>query len=122
MVKHEFSRFLLVGLTNTAFSYSLYLLLDLFLPYKIAWSAAYVAGIMFSYYLNARWVFRSAMDWKSFLAFPMVYLVQYGIGILCLHVLVEQLFIPEKVAPLIVIVLTIPVTFILSRFIVKKGA
>lgn len=120
MISREFLRFLAVGLANTAFSYGLYLLLDLWLPYKIAYSIAYVCGIIFSYFLNARWVFKTVVSLKTFFAFPLVYVVQYVLSMLGLHLLVELFSVPEKLAPIIVIVLTIPVTFLVSRVIVKK--
>jgi len=119
-IKPEFAKFLLVGLTNTAFSSTVYLLLDIVLPYKIAYSMAYISGLVFSYILNAKWVFQEKINRKSFLTFPLVYVPQYLISLLCLHVLVERFAVSERIAFLFVIILSIPITFLLSRFILKQ--
>lgn len=119
MLKSEFARFLLTGATNTAASYSVYLLLQLWLPYGLAFTMAYVFGVFFSYWLNTRWVFRTKASLKSFLAFPSVYIVQYLCNMVLLYVLVDHWGASQQWAPLVVIVATIPVTFLMSRYIIK---
>jgi len=117
--KPEFVKFLLVGFANTAFSSAVYLLLDLFLPYKIAYSMAYISGLVFSYILNVKWVFQERINKKSFFAFPLAYVPQYLSSLLCLHILVEKFAVSERVAFLFVIILSIPITFLLSRYFIK---
>ncbi len=121
-VKPEFVKFLLVGFANTAFSGAVYLLLNIILPYKIAYSMAYISGLVFSYILNAKWVFQEKLNKKSFFAFPLAYVPQYVIGLLCLHVLVERFAVSEQLAFLFVVVLSIPITFLMSRYIIKSSA
>lgn len=120
LLKKEFGRFLVVGCLNTAFAYSLYILFNQFMHYQAAYALAYVAGIFFSYWLNTRWVFKTVMNWKSFLSFPFVYVFQYGMNAILLHVLVETFHVSEWFSPFLVIVVSIPVTFALSRFVIKK--
>jgi putative flippase GtrA len=115
----EFSRFIVVGLLNTMSTYVLYLLLMAAMSYKLAYSIAYVSGILLSYYLNARVVFRSQLRIVKLIQYPTVYVVQYVMNILTLWVLVDYLSVPTALAPIIVIVATVPVTFVLSRLIVK---
>lgn len=135
--KHEFLRFLVTGTINTGASWVVYLvvrhlLVALQVPPitlttnlaigtdKLAFTVAYVFGVVFTYYLNSRWVFRVQMSWRSFLQFPSVYVVQYSVGIVLMHLLVDRLAFPVDFAPLAVIVLTMPVTFVLSRFVLKR--
>jgi putative flippase GtrA len=118
-LKEEFGRFLVAGGINTAFSFSLYFLFNLFVHYQLAYWLAFVGGILFSFWLNSRWVFRAEMNWKTFLAFPLVYLFQYGFGAVLLHILVEMLGMSEWWSPLLVIALSVPVTFVMSRFVLK---
>lgn len=118
-MKSEALRFLVVGGLNTGSTYLIYLLLNLVVPYVTAYSVAYICGIVVSYILNARWTFKSDMSWKTFFLFPLVYLVQYGVGVFLLRYLVESLDVSESAAPVIVIVVTLPITFILSRMIIK---
>jgi len=119
LIKHEFVRFLFVGVVNTVFGYVMYLLFNLVFSYQVAYTGAYLTGIVFSYFLNTKLVFKTATSWKSFFAFPLVYVVQYLIGIVFLNVLIEKFGVSELIAPFAIIVLSIPVTFLLSRYVVK---
>lgn len=117
---NEFARFLLVGATNTVFSYVLYLLLLALMPYLYAYSMSYAAGVVLSYVLNSRFVFRQSLSLAKFLQFPAVYVIQYALGATLLWLLVGQVSLSPELAMLAVVVLTIPVTFLVSRFILKR--
>jgi len=119
-IHFEFSRFLLVGATNTAISYVIYLLLLGFMAYLYAYSIAYGIGIVISYILNSRFVFRQPLSMGKFLQFPVVYAIQYGLGATILWLLVGQASISPELAMLAVVAATIPVTFLVSRFILKR--
>ncbi len=118
-MRAEFARFLLVGATNTLFSYLVYALLLTAMPYIAAYSLAYCAGIVLSYFLNTRFVFKRRASLASFLAFPMVYLVQYCLGALVLWALVKAGISP-MLAMVGVVIVTVPVTFLASRFVLKR--
>lgn len=119
-MRGEFVRFLLVGTANTVTSYLLYLLLLAILPYLLAYSLAYCIGIVISYFLNVHFVFRQRAGLAGFLAFPLVYVIQYCLGALILWLLVDHASISPAWAMVGVIVATIPVTFLTSRFILNK--
>ncbi|MFC1758317.1 GtrA family protein [Planctomycetota bacterium] len=111
-------KFVVSGGLNSALSLAIYWILALFLPYRLAYTIAYICGICISYVLQAKWVFRGRMTLRH-VAFPMVYLVQYVLGIGLLSLLVELLAVPQSLAPLLVIVATLPVTFCLSRSVLE---
>lgn len=114
-------RFLAAGAVNTAATYAIYYgLLERF-HYTAAYTIAYVAGILLSYVLNARFVFRVPLSWRGLMAFPLVYAVQYVLGVAVLYAAIEGFGVPRQVALLIVIVVTIPVTFVLSRWVLRRG-
>lgn len=115
----EIFRFLIVGALNTVVGYGTYLLLLRWLHYEAAYAIAYVIGIVVSYVCNALFVFRQPMRARSALYFPLVYLAQFVCGLIILKVLVSLLHIPVWMAPALVIVLTLPVTYVLSRLIVR---
>lgn len=115
----EALRFLLAGALNTAVTYAIYLLALQVLPYRAAYTLAYALGIVLGYALTTWFVFRAAWSWKRMLAYPMVYLLQYGLGVLFLTVLVERQWVSKELAPLLVVVVTLPVTFIASRLLIK---
>ena len=119
-MRHEIVRFLLVGAINTLLTYLLYLLLLTFLGYQTAYSITYCAGIALSYFLNIHFVFKKRVSLASFLKFPAVYVIQYALGAAMLWLLVSTAGIPPSLAIIGVIIVTIPVTFLASRFILNK--
>ncbi len=113
----EFFRFLLAGAINTLLSYLLYLSLLTFLSYMSAYTIAYCAGILISYFFNVLFVFKYRLSVTSFLKFPIVYVLQYVIGASTLWVLVGKVAISPVIAMIGVLIITIPVTFLTSRLI-----
>ncbi|WP_405104644.1 GtrA family protein [Paenibacillus sp. FSL K6-1217] len=120
LLNKEFLKFVVSGGINTLTTYLMYLLLLLFLNYSLSYTVSYVSGIFLSYYLNTVFVFKEKMSIEKFLKFPIVYLIQYFINLLMLYILVEHLHLSTKIVPLIVVVVTIPVTFVLSKLIIKS--
>lgn len=105
------------GGLNTVLTYAVYLLLLIVVPYQVSYTIAYVLGVFLAFALNRFFVFRSYRGGRSVVLFPLIYLIQYLVSMLVLWVWVDQLELSERVAPLIAIVITIPITYMLSRFI-----
>lgn len=116
----EFNKFIFFGVVNTALGYVIYVILLLFLAYPVAYTIAYVSGIFLSYYLNSRFVFKREMRLSKAMQYPVVYIVQYVLGISLLYLLVELCEINKVIAPVLIVIVTVPVTFLLSRFIIKR--
>ena len=119
---NEYARFLICGAANTLLTYGLYVLFLLVLSYKWSYSLAYVGGIVISYFLNSHFVFQQPAALAKFLKYPVVYLVQYLLGIIILYVCIELLGINKLLAPVVVIVISLPVTFGLSKMIIQGRA
>jgi putative flippase GtrA len=119
LLAHEPFRFLLAGTANTIVAYGLYLLLLQAFPYRVAYSMSFVVGVVLGYTLNARYVFRAAWSWRRLAAYPLVYVVQYALGLVLLTLLVERGWASEQLAPLVVVVISLPVVFVTSRFVIK---
>jgi putative flippase GtrA len=115
------ARFLVAGLINTALSYVAYLLLLRVAEYRVAFSIAFIAGLLMSYGLNARFVFRRSAHWRSFTKFPLVYVAQYLAGLALVSFLVEWLGMPAWLAPVVVLTVTVPLTYLLVRAIFVRG-
>ena len=90
------------------------------MPYLYAYSISYCVGIVVSYILNSRFVFRQPLSLGKFLQFPAVYAIQYGLGAVILWLLVGHAAVAPELAMLVVVDATIPVTFLASRFILKR--
>jgi putative flippase GtrA len=117
----QFLRFLATGGINTALTYGLYLLLLPLLGYLVAYSVAYVLGILLSYWLNSVFVFRQPMNWRSLVRFPLVYVVQYIFTGVLLWIGVDVLGVDKRIALLAAIAVTVPVTFIAARLAILAG-
>ena len=115
----EVFRFLIGGVLNTVVGYSVYLLLFHWVRYEVAYAIAYITAIAVSYVFNAMFVFRQPMRVRSALYYPLVYLAQFLLGLILLKVLIGVVHVSAWLAPLLVSVLTIPMTFLLSRIIVR---
>jgi putative flippase GtrA len=121
-LRHQALRFLIAGAVNTAVTYAIYLGLLPFLSYALAYTIAYVCGIVIAYWLNTAFVFRVSRTLAGMASFPLVYLVQYLLGILILGIAVRTFDIPRQAALLASIVVTIPVTFVFSRWLLHRGS
>jgi putative flippase GtrA len=111
--------FLVGGGLNTILTYGIYLTLNIFVGYQISYGIAYVCGIIFSYLFNSKLVFEVRRSWKGLLLYPFVYVLQYLGAALLLGFAVESAGIPKEVAPLLIIVLMLPVTYLMSKLILK---
>jgi putative flippase GtrA len=118
-INAEFYRFVFWGGVNTLAGYLVYVSLLLFLPYLVSYSVAFLFSIFVSYVLNSKFVFKQELELRKALKYPLVYVNQYVLGALSLYLLVHFLGISKLAAPLLVIVLTIPATFFLSRRILR---
>jgi putative flippase GtrA len=118
---HEFVRFLFVGFANTAITYVIYVVLALVVPYAVAYTITTALGIFISYILNARFVFRRKLSLVAALQYPIVYLTQYVLGLLLLYLLVEKADMSKFLAPIVIVAATVPVTFVLSRFVIGRN-
>ena len=117
----EFLRFLVMGGANTIVAYAIYLLLLHWMRYEIAYTIGYAVGIAMAYLLSSRFVFRQPFRRRSAARFPLVYVAQFLISFVLLRIAVEWLRVPEWLALGFAVVATIPVTFVLSRWIIRAG-
>jgi putative flippase GtrA len=110
-------RFILAGAFNTAVTLVLYVALLAFLPHPVAYTVTFAAGVVLSYLLNRSYVFRSAGGVATMLLFPMVYVVQYLVGLLVVLVWVDLLILPAALASIAAVIVTLPITYALLRWV-----
>jgi putative flippase GtrA len=114
-MKARFIRFVFTGGVNTAVTYFIYLLLLQVLNYQVSYTIAFVSGIAIAFLLNKLFVFKTHRGWKTVMLYPFVYFAQYIFGMLLLWFVVGQLDLSVELGPLVVVILTIPLTYWLSR-------
>lgn len=114
-------RFLIAGGINTLISYALYFLISAFFVYPIAYSITYMFGIIFSYYISSKFVFQVKMSVSKFFMFPLVYAFQYAWGMAVLALLASKFGVDDRIAMLIVIVTSLPLTYVISRWVLRAG-
>ena len=114
-------RFFVSGGINTLVTYLAYLGLVQIVQYQLAYTITYVFGIALGYFLNALWVFKSRPTARSIIGYPLAYVAQYLLGVGLLSLLVSVAGIDRRIAPLIVVAITLPVMFALSRLVFKNG-
>lgn len=125
----QFVKFGLVGVTNTAVSYVVNILvLKLLQPYHLSWDyvagnvVAFLLSVLWSFYWNNKYVFRKGEGQKRSLGKALLKTyVAYGLtGIVLANVLswvwINVFGISKYVAPLINLVISIPLNFIINKF------
>ena len=117
--RKEFIKFAFIGVLNTSVFYLLYLLFLLLFHYIAAYVCAYGIAIGFSYLMNSRFTFEAPLSIKKALIFPVVYLVQFLVGLVVIRLCVDVLMFSPKISGLLAKGIVFPITFILSRLCLR---
>lgn len=115
----QFIKFGLVGVSNTLISLGTYYLLYFWgVNYLIANTAGFVISVLNSYYWNNKYVFKKTQNGnlkpliKTFMSYGVTFLLSTAL----LFVMVQCAKISEVIAPVITLVITIPINFIMNKF------
>ncbi|HEH2486511.1 TPA: flippase GtxA [Staphylococcus aureus] len=119
----EILKFIIVGGINTLNYYVVYLLLlkSLHIEYMISHITGFLVAFVISYYLNCYFVYRVKPTWRKFISFPITQIVNVSLQTVLLYVFVSWLNLPAEIAPFAGLIITIPITFILSKWILKDS-
>ncbi|MGW1596068.1 GtrA family protein [Streptomyces sp. NPDC002343] len=109
--------FAAVGVVNTATYYCLYLLFLTGLPYLAAHILAFALAMVGSFFLNARFTYRTRPTWRKFLLFPLTNVTNFLITTAGVYLIVDVLHAGSRFAPLLASAAAIPVTFVVSRWV-----
>ncbi len=115
----EMVRFSIVGVLITVIHYVVYWLLQLVINVNIAWTAGYIMGFVVNYYLSARYIFREKATAQNGAGFGGAHLVNYFLQMGLLNFFLWLGWSAEW-APVGVYAISIPVNFLLVRFVFKK--
>ena len=117
----RFIGFLLCGGLNTLVTYVLYVSLANVMHYQLAYVLAYAAGIALAYLLNVRLVFNARSSLGKMVRYPLIYVAQYLLGASLLYVFVSVLGLSNALAPLLVIALLVPVSYLMNKKVLTGG-
>lgn len=118
----QFIKFGLVGVLNNLISYGLYILLIQFeIYYTFANIIGFSVSVLNSYFWNNRYVFTThqynRIWWKTFLK---TYISYAGTGIILgnglLILWVEVFSVSKVVAPILNLIITIPINFFINKY------
>jgi len=113
-------RFLVAGGANTLATLLLYWAMLPVLDPRVAYAISYAAGIVLTYTLNSKWVFRRAWTHAGLASFFVGYALQaalaYGLFLL-LHAYTP---VPSWLLPILVTIALLPLTFIVNRTLVHR--
>lgn len=126
----QFIKFGIIGLSNTVISYVIYVLVLLvfqknnFLPevdYLIAQLIGFIISVLWSFYWNRKYVFADGEEKIPWLQALLKTYISYGFtGIILNSILsvvwVEWIGIPKIVAPIINLLISVPLNFVLNKF------
>lgn len=115
----QFIKFSIVGLSNTIINlFVYYILIFLRQHYLIAYTAGFLVSVCNAFYWNNKYVFKNKQENSILRAFMKV-LASYGVtfllSVIMMSIIVEILKIPSVIAPILKMIVTIPLNFILNK-------
>ena len=119
----QFVKFGIVGLSNTLISYVIYVVM-IFIGahYLLASILGFVVSVLNSFYWNNKYVFKLENEEKRnwFGTLIKTFISYAGTGLVLNNILlvlwVEILHFPELIAPLVNLLITIPLNFLLNKY------
>lgn len=124
----QFIKFGLIGVTNTLISYGIYLLVIwIMVPYNFAYDyligsiLGFIISVLWSFYWNNKLVFTEDRGKRSILKSLLKTYLSYGFtGVILsnvfLYVFVNLMGIHKLIAPVLNLLITVPLNFILNKY------
>ena len=113
--KKIFLLYLFGGVSNTILSIALYNLLIFFFKISIAYSIAWICGLIFSYYFNKKIVFKKISSPVYIMVYFIVYIFLCILSFEIFNLLIFSYKFNESFALLITIFLFIPINYYVNK-------
>lgn len=117
---YELMRFCITGCLATVVHYLIYYVLMNFINTSVAFTIGYLLSFILNYLMSARFTFRKKTSTRNGLGFCCAHLINYLLQIILLNMFIHY-DVPERFAPLPVYCISIPVNFIVVRFVFSKS-
>lgn len=110
-------RFGIVGVINTAIYYGCYLVFRTQIVYLAAHVCAFIVALVCSYFLNCYVTFRIQPRWRTFALFPLSNAANFVLTTVGLRLMVGEWGVDQRIAPLPVAFVAIPITYVVTHYI-----
>ena len=114
----QFIKFGIVGLSNTVIALAVYYgLLWLGINYLISNTISWIVSVFNAFFWNNKYVFKNENTWiTALLRTYASYGFSFILGSFLLYVFVDWLGISKIIAPLVLLIITIPLNFLMNKF------
>ena len=121
-LKKEFWRVVRFGITgsiSTLIHYGVYCLILLWANYNIAYTGGYLVGLLCNYFLTTYFTFQKQASKRNATGFIFSHLLNYLLEMALLNVAV-WIGIGELIAPIVVLVIVVPINYLILRFVYRS--
>lgn len=116
----EIMLFGLVGSTAMAIHYGIYYVLLPFLPVNVSFSLGYFISFLYNFTMTSYFTFKVKPSVGRFLRFAASHATNYLLQILLLNFFIHITGMNEKMAPVPVYAISVPVNYVLVRLAMKR--
>ncbi|MFC2439472.1 MAG: GtrA family protein [Segatella maculosa] len=115
----EIVRFGIVGGVATLIQYGVYLLMLYAVSPTLSNTIGYAVSFLFNFVASTRYTFKVKTNARHGAGFALSHLINYGLQIVMLHLFMALGF-SEKLAPVPMFCVCVPMNFLLVRFFLKR--
>ena len=115
----EIVRFGIVGGVATLIQYGVYLLMLYAVSPTLSNTIGYAVSFLFNFVASTRYTFKVKTNARHGAGFALSHLINYGLQIVMLHLFMALGF-SEKLAPVPMFCVCVPINFLLVRFFPKR--
>lgn len=119
----QFVKFCVVGLTNTIIGYVVYTICVYFgMHYLLANVVGFIVSVVNAFYWSNKYVFRKgSFEYRNIYASFFKTVLSYAstgivLNSILLWLLIDRMHISEYVAPIIILIITVPTNFMMNKY------
>lgn len=115
-------RFLLVGGANTVITYGLYCVLVIWWHPQLAWLTVFLLGLAMGFYGHTTLVFKGRLGHRKAVGYTLLQLLLYALSSAMIFLAMHFADLGPRAAGAVAIVVNVPISFVLSRWILSDRA
>jgi putative flippase GtrA len=115
-------RFLVVGGINTGITYGLYCVLVFWWHPQLAWLTVFLIGLALGFYGHTRLVFKGRLGHRKAVGYTLLQLLLYALSSATIYIAMHFAGLGPRAAAAVAIAINVPISFLLSRWILSDRA